>query len=222
VNLIVLGIVATFVAVTSASAQSGASGKGYPVIPRPLPDTEEIQLARSAAPAEISGAASVYTIRDGKPHLLIQGTNGCACMVSRDLHAGSVYPICFDVEATKSVLPRELMEVGLRSVGRSEEEVIRAVDSAYQRGALRPPGSLAVAYMMSSRQVLFSSPLADGRRVGAWHPHLMFYVPDATPEQLGLRPDSRVSVIAVEAPRTRRAEIIVQVPGWADTAAATP
>ena len=100
-NLIVLGIVATFVAVTSASAQSGASGKGYPVIPRPLPDTEEIQLARSAAPAEISGAASVYTIRDGKPHLLIQGTNGCACMVSRDLHAGSVYPICFDVEATK-------------------------------------------------------------------------------------------------------------------------
>lgn len=208
-NLIVLGIVAV-------AAQSSDSGGGYPTIPRALPDSEEIQLARSAAPAEISGAASVYTVRDGKPLVLRTGTNGCACMVARDLHEGSLYPICFDVEATKSVLPRELMEVSLRSTGRSEDQVIRAVDSAYQSGALRPPATLAVAYMMSSRQVLFSSPLAEGRRVGAWHPHLMFYVPDATPEQLGLRPDSRVSVIAVGAPRTKRAEIIVRVPGWAD------
>lgn len=120
------------------------------------------------------------------------------------------------MEATKSVLPRELMEVSLRSQGRSEEQVIRAVDSAYQSGALRPPVTLAVAYMMSSRQVLFSSPLAEGQRVGAWHPHLMFYVPGATPEQLGLRPDSRVSAIAVGASGTRRAEIIVRVPEWAD------
>jgi hypothetical protein len=215
-NLTVLGSVALLVVATSVSAQAAAPGRGYPVPPRTLPDSEEIQLARSAAPAEISGAASVYTVRDGKPHLLRVGTNGCACMVARDLHEGSLYPICFDVEATKSVLPRELMELALRSVGQSEEQVIRAVDSAYQSGALRPPATLAVAYMMSSRQVLFSSPLADGRRVGAWHPHLMFYVPDATPEQLGLRLDSRVSVIAVGAPRTRRAEIIVRVPEWAD------
>jgi len=210
-NLIVVGIVVVW----AQSSDSGGGG-GYPMIPRTLPDSEEIQLARSAAPAEVSGAASVYTIRDGRSHLLVKGANGCACMVSRDLHAGSLYPICFDVEATKSVLPRELMEVSLRSLGRSEEQVIRAVDSAYQTGTLRPPATLAVAYMMSSRQVLFSSPLAEGRRVGAWHPHLMFYVPDATPEQLGLRPDSRVSVIAVGAPRTKRAEIIVRVPGWAD------
>jgi hypothetical protein len=50
--------------------------------------------------------------------------------LARDLHAGSLCPICFDVEATKAVLPRELMEVSLRSLGRSEDQVIRAVDSA--------------------------------------------------------------------------------------------
>jgi hypothetical protein len=192
------------------------SGPAYPVVPRPLPDAEEIRLARTAAPAEISSAARVYAVRDGRTHLLAAGTNGCACFVSRDLHEGSLYPMCFDVEATKSVLPRELMEVSLRSQGRSEEEVRRAVDSAYANGTLRPPASLAVAYMMSSRQVLFSSPLAEGRRVGAWHPHLMFFVPEATPEQLGLSADSRVSVISVGAPGTKRAEIIVRVPEWAD------
>lgn len=204
---------------TAAVAQSGRTG-GYPVIPRALPDTEEIALARSAAPAEISAAASVYTIRDGKPFVLRAGTNGCACMVARDLHEGSLYPICFDVEGTKSVLSRELMESGLRSNGRTEEQVIKAVDSAYSSGALKPPASLAVAYMMSSRQVLFSSPLADGRRVGPWHPHVMLYVPNATPEQLGLLKDSRVSIIAVGAPNTRRAEIIIKVPQWADGSAA--
>jgi hypothetical protein len=56
----------------------------------------------------------------------------------------------------------------------------------------------------------------SGQRVGAWHPHVMLFVPGATPEQLGLSADSRVSVIAVGAPRTRRAEIIIRVPEWAD------
>jgi hypothetical protein len=198
------------------SAQTSGTPSRYPVIPRTLPDSEEVVLARSAAPDEISGAASVFTLRNGKPFLLRAGTNGCGCMVARDLHEGSLYPICFDVEGTKSVLPRELMEVGLRGLGRSEEQVIAAVDSAYQTGALRPPATLATAYMMSRRQVLFSSPLADGRRVGAWHPHVMLYVPDATPQQLGLREESRVSVIAVGSPRTKRAEIIVRVPEWSD------
>jgi hypothetical protein len=216
------GIVATLICATSASAQSRDARRAYPVIPRPFADSEEIRLARSAAPTEVSGAASVYTIRDGKPHLLLAGSNGCACMVSRDLHEGSLYPICYDVEGTKSVLPRELMEVSLRSQGRSEAAVIRAVDSAYQTGILRPPATLAVAYMMSSRQVLFSTPLPEGQRVGAWHPHLMLFVPGASPEQLGLRPDSRVDVLAVGAPRTKRAEIIIRVPGWADAAGTSP
>ena len=210
-----IAVLSLLLAASSALAQAGAAGR-YPVIPRSLPDSEEILLARSAAPAEVSAGASVYAVREGKPHVLRAGTNGCACMVARDLHEGSFYPICFDVEATKSVLPRELMELGLRSLGRSEEDVIRAVDSAYQRGTLRPPAKLALAYMMSSRQVLFSSPLREGQRVGPWHPHIMLYVPDATPEQLGLLADSRVSAIAVGAPGTKRAEIIIRVPAWAD------
>jgi len=204
------GVAAAVLTGTSLSAQ------GYPVIPRMLPDTEEITLARSAAPAEISAAASVYTVRDGRAVQLRAGTNGCSCMVARDLHEGSLYPICFDVEGTKSVLPRELMELSLRIMGRSEADVVKAVEAAYESGSLRPPASLAIAYMMSGRQVLFSSPLAEGVRVGPWHPHLMLYVPNATPEQLGLRADSRVGVIAVGAPSTRRAEIIIKVPEWAD------
>src|SRR5262245_4181563 len=95
----------TWMAAGSLVAQAIAGTAGYPVAPRPLPDSDEIRLARTAAPAEISGAATVYAVRDGDAQVLVQGTNGCACMVSRDLHAGSLYPICFDVEATRFVLP---------------------------------------------------------------------------------------------------------------------
>jgi hypothetical protein len=61
-----------------------------------------------------------------------------------------------------------------------------AVTAAHADGTLRHPARATVVYMMSSRQVLFSSPLPEGRRVGAWHPHLMIAMPNATEEQLGL------------------------------------
>jgi hypothetical protein len=143
-------------------------------------------------------------------------------MVSRDLHRGSRYPICYDQEATRTLFPRELMELRLRFEGRSEPEVKREVAAAYAGGALRAPARPAVVYMMSSRQVLYSSPDADGRRVGAWHPHLMIAMPNATGEALGLGQDGSAGDLMLDHAGEPSAQLIVPVTWWADSAKAEP
>jgi len=137
-------------------------------------------------------------------------------MVARDFHGGSLYPICFNPEGVRTAMQRELMQGRLRSLGVPEDSIDRAVEGAYTRGELEVPRELALAYMMSPRQMLFSSAGKDGRRVGAWHPHLMFYVPGATPAKLGLIGAAASVPIQVGTPGTPQAEVIVKLPQWAD------
>jgi hypothetical protein len=191
--------------------------EAYPERPRPLPEPEEIALATSAAPAEISTKAAVYVLGATGPVKARDGTNGCTCMVSRDLHKGSLYPICYDQEATRTAFPRELMELRLRFEGKNEAEVKSAVTAAYADGTLHPERP-SVVYMMSSRQVLFSSPLPEGRRVGAWHPHLMIAMPNATEEQLGFGEDGSAGELQLDHAGEAEAQLIVPVPSWADSA----
>jgi hypothetical protein len=203
-------------AATAAVAHAQSSASRYPFKPVPLADSSEIALAVSAAPPEVTDRATVYAVRDGAVLTLRHGSNGVACMVARDLHQGGLYPICFNAEGVRTVMQRELMQVRLRSLGATEDSVDRAVTAAYARGELTAPRELALAYMMSPRQVLFSSPGAAGRRVGSWHPHLMFYVPGATPAKFGLTQEGAGEPISVGSPGTPQAEMIVKLPRWAD------
>jgi hypothetical protein len=197
-----------------------AQGGGYPSWPRPLPEAEKIALAMSAAPEEVASRATIYVLRATGPTKVREGTNGCTCMVSRDLHEGSRYPICFDQEASTSVFPRELLELQLRFEGKSETEVKAAVAAGYAAGSLKTPTRPAISYMMSPRQVLFSSPTAEGRRVGAWHPHLMISLPYAREEQFGLAANSSVEVMQLERSGEAGAQLIVPVPRWSDSSRA--
>jgi hypothetical protein len=209
-------IAAMLVASVARLADAQSPPSAYPAKPVPLPDSIEIALAMSAAPAELSSNATVYTVRDGKVLTLRAGTNGSSCMVARDSHAGSLYPICYNPEGTRTVLERELMQVRLRTLGVAEDSIDRAVEAAYKSGELEIPKDVALAYMMSPQQVLFSNARKEGRRVGAWHPHLMVYVPGATPAKFGLSDTGTGDPIQVGAPGTPQAEVIVKLPKWAD------
>ena len=212
-----LTVVAWLVA---AAASPGAQSSGYPTKPRPLPETEEIALATSAAPEEVSAQATVYVLRATGPAKAREGTNGCTCLVSRDLHEGSLYPICYDREASTSAFQQELMELRLRFEGRAEEEIKRAVVAAYASGTLHAPNRPAMIYMMSPRQVLFSSPFAEGVNVGAWHPHLMIAMPFATSEQFGLSPNPSIDAFQLERSGEAGAQLIVPLTRWADASEA--
>ena len=188
----------------------------YPTPPRSLGEANEIALAVTAAPAEISQAADVYVLRGTDFVKARAGTNGCACVVGRDSHDGSRYPICFDREGARTTLLRELMEGSLRAKGKTESEVNALVDAAYRTGELRLSTKSSIAYMMSPQQVLFSTPNADGVRVGAWSPHIMLMLPGVAPEQLGLAHDSKVDVIQIHDRGGTHSELIVKVPKWSD------
>jgi hypothetical protein len=150
-------------------------------LPRLLLEPEEIALARSAAPPELSAAAAVYVLRRGGHVKVVAGTNGAACMVARD-HPESLYPICYDPEAARTMLPVELEENRLRERGLSEDSIIARIDAGFRNGQFSPPSTLAIAYMMSRQQVLYAG--ANGRRVGQWFPHLMYYAPYMTREKM--------------------------------------
>lgn len=142
----------------------------------------EIRLARSAAPAEVSARATVLVLRDGKYVEGAKGTNGVTCYVSRS-QPEAVEPECFDAEAAQTIMPIDVLQTELRLAGKSSEEVDRVVAGKIQSGEFKLPRRPAMVYMMSAAQILYTP---DGRRVGAWKPHLMLYYPFMRATDLGL------------------------------------
>ena len=207
----------SLVAISAAAAPAAAQAPRYPVRPAPLPEAEEIRLAESAAPREVSAKAGVYVLRAEGPVKVRESANGVMCMVARDLHEGSRYPICYDAEGSRTLMQQELLELRLRAAGKTEAEVKAAVAAAWADGTLRKPERTSVAYMMSAHQVLFSSPDSSGQRVGAWHPHVMISAPGGRAEDFGLAGASPVPSLSMDREGMPGAQLVVVVPAWADS-----
>lgn len=145
-------------------------------------EADQIRLARSAAPAEVSTKATILVLRDGKYVEGVKGSNGVTCYVSRS-QPEAVEPECFDAEAVHTIMPIDILQTELRIAGKSSTEVDRIVAEKIQSGDFRLPRRPAMVYMMSAAQILYTP---DGRRVGAWKPHLMLYYPFVRATDLGL------------------------------------
>jgi hypothetical protein len=205
-----------------AAQSPAAAASRYPFPPRPLPESEEIAIALSAAPEEVSSRADVYVLRGTDFVKARAGTNGCGCVVVRDLHEGSLYPICFDREGARTVMLREMKETSLRARGLSEAQVERAIEEAFAAGTLIKPARPSLAYMMSPKQVLFSGPDSTGRRVGAWYPHVMMTGVGLTAEQIGLLPGSRYRYLQAGGTPGTLHEFVALVAVWSDGTPAPP
>ncbi len=175
-------------------------------------ESEEISLARSAAPAHVSEDATVLVLRDGRYEVVVEGTTDVTCIVARS-RPGSLEPICYDAEASKTILAIEIRSNELRLAGEAREDIDREIAEAIGRGELRIPTRPAMSYMMSSGQILVSD---DGRNVGAWQPHLMLYVPYITATQLGLYGDTSLEAAAVFDEGEPTAHIVIVVKNFVD------
>ena len=176
-----------------------------------LPEDQEIRMAKSAAAPQVSDDASVWVLRRGGHVKVVDGTNGVNCFVDRDNHPEGLYPICYDAEASLTILPISLMQTRLREAGKSEEEVDRTIDNAIARGELKLPERTAIAWMQSAQQVLY----ADGRRVGTWRPHIMIYAPNLDTRALGF-PNADPPGFFVQNPGTPLAHLVIVTPLWSD------
>jgi hypothetical protein len=182
-----------------------------------LPRAQEISMARSAAPAEVSGGATVLVYEKGKGHVVAEeGTNGVSCYVSRS-QPMSLEPHCFDAEGSRTILRIDLREAELRERGMAEEEIEREIARGIASGELPLPERPAMSYMLSSAQVLYND---DGERVGAWKPHIMIYWPYLESADLGLAESPSLTAGMVVDPGTPRANLLVVVPEFVDPAPA--
>jgi hypothetical protein len=138
----------------------------------------EIALARSAAPAAISGDATVLVLKEHKYETAVKGKNGFVCVVERSWMSAVDSPefwnpkmrgpVCFNPPAVRSVLPITYKRTELALAGMSKIQLIARMQDAIKKKELPALEPGAMAYMMSKQGYLNDS-------VGHWHPHLMFY-----------------------------------------------
>jgi hypothetical protein len=191
------------------SAQDGPEITG----PRKLmPRAEEIVLAKSAAPADVSGAATVLVLEANGYVVAEKGSNGVTCYVSRS-QPESLEPHCFDEEGSQTILAMELRRAELRQKNVPAEDIDREIAKGISDGTFRLPRRPAMSYMLSSAQVLYS---AEGRRVGNWKPHLMIYFPYLSSSQLGLGPEPATTAAFVAGAGSATSSIVVVVNAFVD------
>ena len=204
------------------SAQASATESRYPAM-APLeqylmPETAEIALARSAAPASISGDAEVMVLRRDGYVTAAKGKNGFVCIVERAWGKATEdpefwnqkmrAPHCFNPQAARTFLQIYLMKTKLVLAGKSKTDIFKAIASALDRKQLPPLEPGAMAYMMSKQQYL-------GDDDKSWHPHVMFFTAGDAAKSWGAdRPDS--PVMAAGDPQERVTILFVLADKWSD------
>lgn len=155
-----------------------------PVYDFTLPREERIKLAESAAPAEISGPATVYLLERTGYVKVREGTNGFTCFVDRQSPV-NLEPTCFDAEGSASTLLSRLYAEEQRAKGKSEEQIKSEIDAGYKSGKFHAPQKPGIVYMMSEKGYLL---VPGTNRLVQIPPHLMFYAPYATDKDIGSPP----------------------------------
>ncbi|SRR5579871_73232 len=183
----VLVVGALSIGLLSSTAAIQAVAQELPkVYDASMPRQQQITLAESAAPAEVSSQATVYVLGSKGYEKVREGTNGFSCFVGRHFvkpTETTIEPACFDAEGSRTLLLVYLHGEELRTSGRSEADIKADVANGYKEGRYKYPSKPGFLYMMSSQNRL--SAISD-RSSGIFPPHLMFYAPNMTSQDIGL------------------------------------
>jgi hypothetical protein len=219
-------ILAAVVALTGAAGADTMA----PISQYLMPRQAEIALARSAAPASISGKATILTLSAVGYNVAVQGTNGFTCLVERawvqpynktpwwSLKIKT--PVCYNSAAAKSVLLYTFKRTALALSGASEGQIEKTMDAAIAAKSLPIPAPDAMGYMMSKQQYF-------GDEAKAWYPHVMFYMPRADMANTGAiwgadRPRSPIVYDGDDTMPEPWAQFFIPVSHWSDGSPAPP
>src|ERR1700712_2333004 len=171
--------------VLGGGAQAADTKPAYPAM-APLAQymianpADEIAMARSAAPPSISDAADVMVLGPHGYEIAVKGTNGFVCLVERSWESAfddaefwnfhERGPICFNPAAARTVVPAHLERTDWVLAGVSHEDMLTRAKTSALANTTPAPG--AMCFMLSKLGYLSDSG-------GHWHPHLMFYLPNA-------------------------------------------
>jgi len=170
----------TLVAISIVAGASALGAQKTPdVTPYLIADrAAEIALARTAAPADVSGKATVLVLTPKGYTEAAHGTNGFTCVVMRSFSASPndpgfwnprvSAPHCFNPPAVRTILPAMLAQIDWALAGATPAELNARIKQAYAEKRFPMPAAGAMAYMLSPKQHLSDT---DPH----WMPHLMFY-----------------------------------------------
>ena len=179
-------IAAASIAVSVPAANSATAQASHGTLQRlasymPQSAESEADLARTAAPDAVSSKADIFVFGPSGYRLQSKGSNGFSCLVERSWakdpgdpefwNPRMRAPTCFNLAAVQSVLPPYLERTRWVLAGASEADVRKRIQRSVKSGAIPPPRSGAMSYMMSKQQYLSDN---GGH---PWHPHVMFYFP---------------------------------------------
>ncbi len=181
-----------------------------------MDEKEELNIASTAGPDAITDGATYYVLRQDGFEKAVDGSNGFHCFVERSWtgpRRGTERafdpevraPHCINDEGSRTTMQEIFMVSRLAMSGHSNEEIQREVDTAHADGRLRLPERLSLTYMMSKHQYL-----AEG--IGAWHPHVMIWIPYLTEADVGDIPFGTKNAVLGFPPGTRRTVLIIPVP----------
>jgi hypothetical protein len=156
-----------------------------PPIPKLLPHDEEVALALSAGPEHLRAKAGVWALEKNGFVKVRDSENGFTCIVERD-HPLARKPVCYDAEGTATILPKDLRVGELLMQGTPLPDIRKEIAEGFRSGKYISPRRPGIAYMLSDAIVNFN-PRTGG--TASFPPHVMFYAPNLTNDDIGSKGD---------------------------------
>ena len=194
----ITGLIASLLLFFAASAQNKQGHVGINKI-ESLPKDLEIQLALSALPPHLRDSATVYVLNPVKGfEVARKGTNGFHTFVSRngdDAMRGSwplkeyrddiLYPISFDEAGAKTIMPVFFDIATMQAKGTSPAELKKLIQDRFKKKYYKAPERAGISYMLSPILRTYTNPDANENIVTASVPHVMYYAPNVTNNEVG-------------------------------------
>jgi hypothetical protein len=159
-----------------------------------MPAELETRFALSALPPAQRDRATVYLLDPKKGYQLSrQGTSGLTCLVERtvwewvDFRNDIYIPLCYDAAGTKAHLKVMMDAATLRAGGMGPVALKAEIENRYKNKVYKAPEKPGLSYMVAPVFRALGPP--DMKMHTMSMPHLMFYAPNVTNEDIGAVPD---------------------------------
>ncbi|MDP1699432.1 MAG: hypothetical protein Q8L53_00525 [Aestuariivirga sp.] len=187
-------ILALSTAAISLFGMSVRPGQAAETTIEPMPAKLETRFALSALPPALRDQASVYLLDPKKGYQLSrQGTSGVTCLVERtawelaDFRDDIYIPLCYDAVGTRTYLQVIMDTAGLRAQGISPAALKTEIENRFRNKAYKAPEKAGLSYMVAP---IFRTVGPPDMKVHAMAmPHVMFYAPNITNEDIGALPN---------------------------------
>jgi hypothetical protein len=193
INLVPAIVAVSLIGVGISASPSQATETTIEQMPAKL----ETQFALSALPPALRDQATVYLLDPEKGYQLSrQGTSGVTCLVERtvwewvDFRNDIYIPLCYDAVGTKAHLKVIMDTATLRAQGMSPVALKAEIENRYKNKTYKVPEKAGLSYMVAPVMRALGPP--DMKLHTMSMPHVMFYAPNITNEDIGATPNLSV------------------------------